>query len=859
MIPVRPEILSSTLKVAPKSAEISAACNVIPLGLHIQPLLGDTSEQTVTKQRRLRFLQTHASQSGRESAIRPGPENGYLKLPSHEEEEGIGVVDFGQSGIPRCLSCRGYINPYVEWLASNTKWRCNLCLSVNKCQNYTPLGPNLTRRRELEHASIEYEATGKMYMRRPPMPPIFLFCVDVSEASLQAGVLDTVCSTLLNGVLRSLAENPRVRVGFLTFNSTVHCYSLQQLEGREEEEAREPKMFILPDLEDVFLPAAAEDLTVALAQNFDAVQRFLEVLPSIHGSSRSSSSSGGNGRSNGGEGLDLETATGAALLAAQQILTTSSGQILLFQTGLPSLGAGRLENRLPKTGSRNPGIQTFLRFQSRFYRSFGASNANSSQIAVSLFSFRPKPETGPEGKSGDGWERIREGYTDFATLREVSSRSGGQSFWYPEFRSKAPSERVPDFRDYWQLRSDLSRVLLRTTGWEAVFRVRCSPGLEVQQYFGSFHRRNPEILSFPVVHQDSVITCLLRKSKHNPKAAPGASLDKDGSFPGQRGFVQAALLYTTSEGRRRVRVHTLCIPWTQSPQEVYRNCDPKVSASVFTKLGIRAFLAGDGLGGVQEQSLDLCQKFLQGYFREQQDEQELLAERRFHQQLPQIHRGHQRVTTGRTELPEHLQLLSRFALGILKQPLFRPRWERMDEISYQLSLLLNFGVQELERCLRPKLFPLHQLPLSGSAAEEEEEEAYAQKPMTSSLPPPLLPQELPLMRIHLQPEHVLLLDSGFELLLWVGRAAPATWVESVFGVPDLRGTDPEQLSVLQQTQLGRQVARLLEQLRAGHPWYKVCTVLPQDSRDAHRFQEYLMEDRRDFAPSLVDFFQRLYI
>ena len=45
--------------------------------------------------------------------------------------ESLKVVQ--SSTIVRCRSCRSYINPFVHFL-DNSKWRCNMCYSINDCK-----------------------------------------------------------------------------------------------------------------------------------------------------------------------------------------------------------------------------------------------------------------------------------------------------------------------------------------------------------------------------------------------------------------------------------------------------------------------------------------------------------------------------------------------------------------------------------------------------------------------------------------------------------------------------------------------------------------------------------------------------
>ncbi|KDO53465.1 hypothetical protein CISIN_1g0282912mg, partial [Citrus sinensis] len=37
------------------------------------------------------------------------------------------VVDFGESGLVRCCCCRGYRNPFMEFVDNGKSFVCNFC------------------------------------------------------------------------------------------------------------------------------------------------------------------------------------------------------------------------------------------------------------------------------------------------------------------------------------------------------------------------------------------------------------------------------------------------------------------------------------------------------------------------------------------------------------------------------------------------------------------------------------------------------------------------------------------------------------------------------------------------------------
>lgn len=82
--------------------------------------------------------------------------------------------------------------------------------------------------------------------------------------------------------------------------------------------------------------------------------------------------------------------------------------------------------------------------------------------------------------------------------------------------------------------------------------MRCSSGLVVERYLGSFHRRTATDIDLPAINADQSIAVQLR---HDDK------LDKEA-------FLQFVVLYTNTQGERRIRCAATCTaldlhPWNR--------------------------------------------------------------------------------------------------------------------------------------------------------------------------------------------------------------------------------------------------------------------------------------------------------
>ena len=457
------------------------------------------------------------------------------------EEEPVDVVQPTAAGIVRCKKCRLYINPFVQWLDSGRRWCCNICAAMNETPSayFCHLEHGVTgdrrdkyERPELCKGIVEYVAPSE-YMVRPPQPPAYFFVIDVSATAAQCGVLVDVA----NGIRESLDNLPggrRVQVGFITFDRSVHYYSLKS--GLSS-----AQMMVVPDLQNLFVPAP-DDLLVNLADSREVVDSFLENLPTMFQKNAAALGNPMDG-----------SALGPALKAAYTVIKHMGGKMIVCQSTLPTLGAGNLDAK--RENPRligTPDEVTLLKPSLSWYKDT-AVEFSKAQICVDMFLF-------PQA------------YIDAANLEQLASITGGNLHTFVAYNSVVDG---PKFR------STLGHTLIRDTALESVMRIRCSRGMRVSNFYGNFYIRGTDLLSLPNCTEDSSFGFDLTHEDNAPLTCSYLT-------------IQSALLYTTCGGERRIRVCTEAVRVTQFSGEYLAGLNVPVSVALLGKqamtLGLRSGL-----------------------------------------------------------------------------------------------------------------------------------------------------------------------------------------------------------------------------------------------------------------------------
>ena len=243
---------------------------------------------------------------------------------------------------------------------------------------------------------------------------------------------------------------------------------------------------------------------------------------------------------------------------------------------------------------------------------------------------------------------------------------------YPSFDG---SER--DNGDAKRLCHDLTHNLTREQGFEALLRVRTSMGLKVEEYKGSFLVRTSTDVDLAGIDADKSIVAYV---KHEEKLRESSEV-----------AFQCALLYTTSFGERRIRVHTLSLPTTSVLGNVYRSAD--LDAQMHATLrSIVSHYPKMEPQGVKEAATNACVNILYAY-------------RKYCATSS---------STGQLILPEALKLMPLYMLAFNKLQALETKCAP-DERARLVALLSSISIPDLLPLLFPRLVALQNVSESFDA------------------------------------------------------------------------------------------------------------------------------------------------
>jgi len=434
---------------------------------------------------------------------------------------------------------------------------CNLTNDVPQAFDWdatTQKSLDRWQRSELNYSVVEFIAPQE-YMVRPPQPLVYLFVLDVSYASVSCGLLATSARCILESLDRIPNASGRTRIGFIAVDSSLHYFSIPRDNKENPTETREASMLVVSDLDEPFLPTP-EDLLVTLAESRRNTENFLNKLQSMFQ----------NTTNNG-------SCMGAALRAGHKLISPVGGKMTVLTASLPNLATGKLEPREVKQNLGTSKESALLQTANSFYKSF-AVECSKNQVSIDMFLFSSQ-------------------YQDVASMSNLPRYTGGQTYFYPAWTAARPEDAM-------KFAQEFSDYLSAEIGLEAVLRVRATTGLRMNTFYGNFFNRSSDLCAFPAFPRDQSYV---------------VEVAIDESITKQFVCLQTAVLHTTCNGERRIRVMTLALPTTQSFADVYASADQQAITAYFSHKAVEKAL-GSGLESARDALQTKIVELMQTYKKE---------------------------------------------------------------------------------------------------------------------------------------------------------------------------------------------------------------------------------------------------
>ncbi|XP_017761050.1 PREDICTED: protein transport protein Sec24C isoform X2 [Eufriesea mexicana] len=443
------------------------------------------------------------------------------------------IADMGEIGPVRCIRCKAYMSPFMQFIDAGRRFQCMFCKATTEVpaeyfQHLDHTGQRMDRyeRPELMLGTYEYIAT-KDYCRKNtfPKPPAIVFMIDVSYNTVKSGLVNLLCMQM-KSILRHLPVDvgqtrTKMKVGFITYNNTVHFYNINSC-------LAQPQMMVVGDVQDVFMPLL-DGFLCDVEESESVIDGLMTQIPAMFADTR-----------------ETETILAPAIQAGLEALKASdcAGKLMVFHSSLPIADApGKLKNRDDRKVLGTEKEKTVLAPQNNIYNNLGQECVGVG-CSVDLFIFNNS-------------------YVDIATIGQIARLTGGEVYKYTYFQADIDGDR---------LISDVINNISRAIAFDAIMRVRTSTGIRATDFYGHFFMSNTTDMELASIDCNKAIAI---EVKHDDKLS-----DDEGVY------IQAALLYTSCSAIRRLRIINLSLKTSSQMAELYRACDLDAIINYFSKQSV---------------------------------------------------------------------------------------------------------------------------------------------------------------------------------------------------------------------------------------------------------------------------------
>ncbi|KAG5514504.1 hypothetical protein RHGRI_035799 [Rhododendron griersonianum] len=341
-----------------------------------------------------------------------------------------------------------------------------------------------------------------------------------------------------------------------------------------------------------------------------------------------------------------------------------------------------------------------------------------------------------------------------------------------------------------------------------------SLGVRFTSYHGNFMLRSTDLLALPAVDCDKAFAIQMTL--------------EETLLTMQTVYFQVALLFTSSSGERRIRVHTAAVPVVADLGEMYRHADTGAIVSLLCRLAIEKTLSyklEEARNSVQQRIVKALKEYRNLY-------------------------AVQHRLVGRMIYPESLKFLPLYGLALCKSIPLRGGYAdaQLDERCAAGHTMMTLPVRNLLQLLYPNLVRIDEVlvKVHNCLAKSTADEFKVSR--------------LPLTAESLDSRGLYIYDDGFRFVIWFGRMLSPDIVMNLLG-QDFAADLSKVILCERDSEMSRKLMAILEKIREADPsYYQLCHLVRQGEQPREGFflLANLVEDQAGGMNGYLDWILQIH-
>ena len=466
-------------------------------------------------------------------------------LSNFIDEKSIPFCDYSESyDIPCCKNqkCKAYLNPFVKFIHGSDQWKCNLCGNINKTLDYYYCavdqdGVRLDQntKSELNYGTYEFASYKEFWSKdRPTINNYsYYFLFDISQSSINSGFIQCVLESikdLINNDNFYCYGDYDIKICIIAYDEEIHFYPINI---NTENEQNIKMLSINEDFDNLFLPTNRDYLLVDLKKYKN---NFIQIIESLQNYIVSND----NKVKEANRFFDV-------IKICNLIGNKKGGKILIFSGS--NVSKLKLMNDLNKNDSETA--------QNKRYKITDGGQIGKLGINISL-----------NGLSANIFHSCNTD-TNLKTLNQLITNSNGNLFFYRNFN--------PDLH-YKNIYNQIRKILENQNVYEGGLKIRFSQNIYIKEYITPVLIYNRYLIFFPNIDSEQNYSLLLSLGKQTDDGDKENAVIND-----DYAYIQASLLYSRGDGKKRIRVYNLCIPISSNPKDIYESINSEYLICLMTQ------------------------------------------------------------------------------------------------------------------------------------------------------------------------------------------------------------------------------------------------------------------------------------